>query len=71
MNELTPALVRCFWKVPGLIDVNDSDDARIGQIIETDQEMLEDERCHENNDEETEENEEETEAKSEDAVAAR
>ena len=66
MTELTPAMVRCFWKVSGLIDANDSDDARLGQIIETEQEMLEDELCHENSDEETEEDEEEREAESED-----
>jgi len=68
MTELTPAMVRCFWKVAGLIDANDSDDARLGQIIETDQEMVtnDDQLCHENSDEETEEDEEEREAESED-----
>jgi len=37
MIEFTPGLVRCLRKVTGLIDANDSEDARLGQIIETDQ----------------------------------
>jgi len=46
MAEVTPSLIRCFWKVAGLLDAIES---QVGEILDLrkDNEILEEDRLEE------------------------